>query len=100
MRNAPGRIETGPVKFGEDWTGLFIRGDNCLFYSQQLRLLQTLEVARHLAFPHVAVDDGYPSFVKETLESLIRLMDSAREGTSKEDLQQLKSFEECDQHLR
>ena len=22
------RVETGPVKFGDDWTGYFIRGDN------------------------------------------------------------------------
>jgi len=30
------RVETGPVSFGEDWPGLFIRGDNCIFYSEQL----------------------------------------------------------------
>lgn len=24
------RIETGPIQFGEDWPGLFIRGDNAL----------------------------------------------------------------------
>jgi hypothetical protein len=24
------RVETGPVRFGGDWTGLFIRGDDCL----------------------------------------------------------------------
>lgn len=23
-----GRVETGPVQFGEDWPGVFIRGDN------------------------------------------------------------------------
>jgi hypothetical protein len=22
------RVETGPVQFGEDWPGIFIRGDN------------------------------------------------------------------------
>lgn len=26
------RVETGPVKFGEDWTGVFIRVDNALAY--------------------------------------------------------------------
>jgi hypothetical protein len=25
-----GRVETGAVKFGEDWAGLFIRGDNAI----------------------------------------------------------------------
>jgi hypothetical protein len=24
------RVETGPVQFGDDWPGLFIRGDDCL----------------------------------------------------------------------
>ena len=23
------RIETGPLKFGDDWCGVFIRGDDC-----------------------------------------------------------------------
>ncbi len=23
-----GRVETGPVRFGDDWPGVFIRGDN------------------------------------------------------------------------
>ncbi len=23
----PGRVETGPVQFGDDWPGVFIRGD-------------------------------------------------------------------------
>lgn len=26
------RVETGPVRFGDDWTGVFIRGDNAFGY--------------------------------------------------------------------
>lgn len=26
-----GRPETGPMQFGDDWPGVFIRGDNALF---------------------------------------------------------------------
>lgn len=26
------RVETGPVRFGDDWTGVFIRGDNAFAY--------------------------------------------------------------------
>lgn len=26
------RVETGPVQFGDDWPGLFIRGDDCAHY--------------------------------------------------------------------
>jgi hypothetical protein len=25
-----GRVETGAVKFGDDWAGLFVRGDNAI----------------------------------------------------------------------
>lgn len=31
------RVETGPVQFGDDWTGLFIRGDNCFGLWMNLR---------------------------------------------------------------
>ena len=30
------RVETGAVQFGDDWPGLFIRGDNCIFYAMVL----------------------------------------------------------------
>lgn len=33
------RVETGPVKFGDDWTGLFIRGDNAMYYALCIRSL-------------------------------------------------------------
>ena len=32
-----GRPETGPLQFGEDWPGVFIRGDNALFFAKALR---------------------------------------------------------------
>jgi len=31
------RVETGPVRFGTDWTGLFIRGDNAYGYALHLQ---------------------------------------------------------------
>lgn len=30
------RVETGPISFGDDWTGVFIRGDNALYYAECL----------------------------------------------------------------
>ena len=39
LRNFPAadpRVETGPIQFGDDWPGVFIRGDNALFYAQHL----------------------------------------------------------------
>ena len=29
----PERVETGPIQFGDDWPGIFIRGDNALFFA-------------------------------------------------------------------
>ena len=38
------RTETGPVQFGDDWPGVFLRGDDALAYALLLRnLIQRLE---------------------------------------------------------
>jgi hypothetical protein len=31
------RVETGTVQFGEDWPGVFIRGDDAAYYAMALR---------------------------------------------------------------
>jgi hypothetical protein len=31
------RVETGPVQFGDDWPGVFIRGDDTARYAMALR---------------------------------------------------------------
>lgn len=31
------RVETGVVQFGEDWPGVFIRGDNAGYYAMALK---------------------------------------------------------------
>jgi hypothetical protein len=31
------RVESGPVMFGDDWPGLFLRGDDCHLYASSLR---------------------------------------------------------------
>jgi hypothetical protein len=40
IRNIPqpegGRVETGVVQFGDDWPGIFLRGDNALYWSYVL----------------------------------------------------------------
>jgi hypothetical protein len=32
------RVETGAVQFGDDWPGVFIRGDNALYFAYMLDL--------------------------------------------------------------
>ena len=34
------RVETGPTQFGEDWPGLFIRGDEALGLAKLIEKLQ------------------------------------------------------------
>lgn len=31
------RVETGPMQFGDDWPGVFIRGDNAFHFATLLR---------------------------------------------------------------
>lgn len=33
------RVETGPTQFGDDWPGIFIRGDNAFAYALALEYL-------------------------------------------------------------
>lgn len=33
------RAETGPMQFGDDWPGIFIRGDNALWMSAMLETI-------------------------------------------------------------
>jgi hypothetical protein len=30
------RVETGPMQFGDDWPGVFFRGDNALVFAMML----------------------------------------------------------------
>jgi hypothetical protein len=54
------RIETGPIQFGDDWPGVFIRGDNALYFAEQLRVI--LSRANDYKFDLIA---------KATLEALL-----------------------------
>lgn len=54
------RIETGPLKFGDDWCGIFIRGDDCG------RFLKAFEGCRPTNISSASV-----------LSELMQLMDSS-----------------------
>ena len=44
LPEADPRVETGTVQFGQDWPGLFIRGDHASHYAKCLdRILSRLE---------------------------------------------------------
>lgn len=73
------RPETGTMAFGDDWPGIFIRGDNAAYYG--MTLLEFLKDA----------DDLRP-LDKAVLEGLGRLLLSATEETP---TQELRVFNEC-----
>lgn len=61
----PKRVETGPMQFGTDWPGVFIRGDNALYFAHILELI--LEKHR---------SDFHPIMEVATLEGFIKLLRS------------------------
>lgn len=50
------RVETGPIQFGDDWPGVFIRGDNALYLHMMLKshLAGNKDFASELAMKNLA----------------------------------------------
>lgn len=62
------RVETGPTQFGNDWPGLFIRGDDALALAMYLR-----DVLRAFGDSHgtmLAISTMYATKLAEMLESV------------------------------
>jgi hypothetical protein len=59
------RTETGPMKIGDDWTGVFIRGDQALHAAMCIRAVLN------------GPNDG---FSRMTLEGLADILESCREN--------------------
>lgn len=57
------RVETGPLQFGDDWPGVFIRGDNALAFSVGLAGLE-----RHMP-EHMWVERALLKGLLDTLRS-------------------------------
>lgn len=65
-REIRGRVETGPVQFGDDWPGVFIRGDEALHMALRLREALALMASRTWGPAHQAVADL--AFLMERVE--------------------------------
>lgn len=61
-----GRVETGAIQFGDDWPGLFVRGDGCA----------ALWIGWQLLMAHVG---NLPGAVEITTMPLRALMDTIRD---------------------
>ncbi len=78
------RPETGPMQFGDDWRGVFIRGDNALML--YVPLLNELR-------EKLKSEDDF--LLSVSLNNLINVLASAEHNHENQDVQIMKSFEEC-----
>lgn len=67
LPESPIRIESGPVRFGTDWPGTFIRGDECGSYAASIRAVLNRKVAEVMDEPAMLME----------LEKLARLLESS-----------------------
>jgi len=82
--NEQHRLETGVVKLGKDWPGVFIRGDSCFYYAHSFETLLKV-MGKEL--------NEYP-FLRALLENLSTLFLSSSYSRNDE-MQILKSYEDC-----
>lgn len=47
------RVESGPIRFGDDWTGLFLRGDSAITYGMYLRTYLQLHEDKNDIYFHI-----------------------------------------------
>lgn len=77
------------MRFGDDWTGIFIRGDNAFYFAHQLRAI--LELIEEHAKEH-----NFDGFVQANIGGLVDLLTSSTHGAGKEpEAQTMKNFEDC-----
>jgi hypothetical protein len=76
------RPESGSLSFGDDWAGVFIRGDNAMYYASQVTTM--LNVLEEELGP-----DAY-THTRKALQELTHLLTSSHFNT-----RQLKTFAEC-----
>jgi hypothetical protein len=49
------RVESGPIQFGNDWPGLFLRGDAALYYGFLLGMFLNKEISEEDAISRCAL---------------------------------------------
>jgi hypothetical protein len=70
------------MRFGDDWTGVFIRGDQAFFFALSLR--EVLENPSEMDFIR-----------RKALESIAALLESSNEQGAIEDRQNMVPFDEA-----
>jgi hypothetical protein len=86
----PTRAETGNIRFGDDWNGVFIRGDNAMYYGIQLQCVLA-------DYKHILKQQGKtlgPFDAIHTAEGLVNLLQSSNQFMGNK-TQIMKEFEDC-----
>jgi hypothetical protein len=83
------RAETGNMAFANDWTGVFIRGDNAFNYKNALdRLLQIMTTVPD-------ANDNMSVISTSIVRELSELLGASNETGTLGPVQEMKMFEEC-----
>lgn len=77
------------MRFGNDWTGVFIRGDNAFYYVNSLNLL--VELLSETPSP----ESPETFLAKRAVQDLVELLASSIHVKGNPEAQVMKEFEEC-----
>jgi hypothetical protein len=81
-----GRAETGTMKFGDDWTGVFLRGDDAFGYANALSDILNSTPA----------EDMRDVIARSMLTGLLDVLRASDERTADKDkVQTLQPFDQC-----
>ena len=70
LPHSAARVDSGCVQFGNDWPGVFIRGDDALSYEANIRAILQLDVVKDSK-------DFYVGLSRLSLERLADLLKSS-----------------------
>lgn len=73
------RPECGPMQFGDDWPGTFVRGDRSAYYAMLLRAL---------------LDGNADQMSRKQLEGLVAMLEACNVASGR-DPRKLRPFAEC-----
>ncbi len=76
------------MRFGDDWTGVFIRGDNATYYAHHIKTLISL-----IKSPQDNVDTS--AFAEVMMKGLLSDLESCIHVKGNPPAQVMKEFEEC-----
>lgn len=90
MEQKQNRVETGPLRIGDDYCGTFIRGDNAMGIIQDLKLLKKLLEEENPEFLK-----KYPYLLSNSINYPIELLSDCIEVNRKNPirLQEIETFQ-------